>query len=184
MTDDTDPTAPLPPKEPIQTDRHGDPLPVGTAMIERESYERIIEGLKKAADRAAHLAIREAERSITAEDAAKARSSWANIALRLDLVRKIAIKKAGLEDPISARQTAAVRANPLPWRQARDEFRESLRQASGGCRQLATCFRGDLTWSNVATELERMVFNLKAGAAMRQRHRQRLGLWTPEGRAN
>lgn len=141
---------PIPEKkeaEGIQVDAQGDPLRQGTLMIERESYERVIEGLKIASDAAAHLAKYET---------GKAWEVWRKLANNLDQVRRIAVQKAGLGLAMKERETTEVRGEPMPWRRAKDRFREGLIQAAGGMRQMATCFRGDFAWSRMATDLEQL----------------------------
>lgn len=130
----------------IQVDRHGDPLLQGTRMLERESYERVIEGLKIAADACVHLIRREPENA----------TRWRGICIRLDQCRRIAIQHAGIEDVIRAKETGQVIGDGMAWKAARARFREGLVQAAGGMRQLATCFRMDLWWSRCATALENM----------------------------
>lgn len=52
-------------------------------------------------------------------------------------------------------ETQSARGNPYSWRKARDRFLNGIQQATGGMRQLATCFRGDFMWSFMAQQLER-----------------------------
>lgn len=125
----------------------GDPLPHpgGTRMIEKESYERVIEGLKMAADACMHLRRHEPNHGQT----------WTDIGLLLDKMRRDASALAGLELTMKQNETPEARGLPYGWRQARARFLEGIRQATGGMRQLATCFRGDLHWSVLAQQLER-----------------------------
>lgn len=142
----------------IEVDRHGDPVAQGTRMIERDSYERVIEGLKMAADACVHLKEREPERL----------DQWEGWRSRLDLVRRACIKIAGLEDTIRAQETAAqLRGKAQGWMDMRKRLREGLKQAAGGARQLATCFRMDFQWSRIATELENMERNISQPKFMR-----------------
>lgn len=131
----------------IPRGRDGDPLPDprGTRMIERESYERVIEGLKMAADACMHLAKQQPQEGQT----------WKDIGAILDRLRLEAWKLAGLELSMQVNATAGARGNPYAWKRARQRFLDGLRQATGGMRQLATCFRGDYRWSFMAQELER-----------------------------
>jgi hypothetical protein len=142
-------------------DRYGDPAldPKATRMIEKESYERVIEGLRMASDAAMHLATREPQSA----------GIWTALGAKLDLVRRGFVQKAGLEDVQRQRATEKVWSNPLPWRDARDRFREGLRQAGGGCRQLAVCFRMELYYSQMANTLEEMLRKLTVGAARKPR---------------
>lgn len=151
--------APQPDDPAVHVGADGDPLAKGTRMGERESYERVIEGLKIAADAAAHLAIHEMLNQ----------ANWNARMGFLDRARKAAIKHAGIEDPIGANETEKVRRNPLPWRQARERYRDGLRQAAGGMRQLATCFRSDLTWLKMAMTIEEMIRRLTKVSVSRAR---------------
>lgn len=169
MLNDLPPDAPLPesgdptlkPKpepEGIQLDRYGDPVAQGTRMGERESYERVIEGLKMAADACVHLKGREPERM----------DQWEGWRARLDLVRRAATKMAGLEEVMRAQETAKrLRRDAMGFMDARKQLRNGLKQAAGGARQLAVCFRMDYAWSRVAIELETMERNIATPKLMR-----------------
>jgi hypothetical protein len=169
MPDSSDPTRPVdnPPAEQLGPDgeplpgtpaandllvrdKHGDPLPDAKSvlMTEFESYERIIEGLKIAADAAVHVAKNEPDTI--------ARDRWIKAALYLDQVRRAACQQAGLRDPLQQNVTERVRGRPLPWSMARDRFRYGCTQAAGGFRQMATCHRANVSWSRGAKELEDM----------------------------
>lgn len=165
MTDDKPPTPGTPEaNDLVVRGTDGDPLPhpSGTRMIEKESLERIIDGLKIAAEGAAHLAVGasiEADelgaiRTDGADQAAKQQAAkWAALAIRFDKIRRLAVEMAG-EEVHRQQETQPVRTKPMPYRQARDRFREGLRQASGGARQLAVCFRGELQWSRMARDID------------------------------
>ncbi len=150
------------PTKGIEVDAHGDPLPQGTRMIEYESYERVIEGLKIAADACMHLAKREN----TPEGVENRR----RLAELLDQCRRICIQHAGIDDVTRSQATQEVRGEPLRFREARDRLLEGLKQASGGARQLATCFRIDLTWSRTAFQLETLERNICNPKRMRQQN--------------
>jgi hypothetical protein len=131
----------------VVRDKEGNPLALGTAMTERESYERVIEGLKLASDAAQHLSGHEPEAQLI----------WQGISRRLDACRRISVQHAGLGLVIKERPTAdKIAGDLLRWKDARGRFREGLRQASGGMRQLATCFRNDVNWSRMAIQIEQM----------------------------
>lgn len=129
----------------------GDPLPTGTRMIEVESYERVVEGLKMAADACMHMAKHETVKA----------TLWIDIAAVLDKMRRDAVKLAGLDLAMKQTETPQMRGEPYPWRQARQRFLDGMKQATGGMRQLATCFRGDFTWSYLAQNLERYERNFR-----------------------
>lgn len=158
MTEESDPRASMvydathgvmvdPSNNLVQRGKDGDPLPDprGTLMIERESYERVIEGLKMSADACMHLAKQEPKHCET----------WKSIGALLDRMRFDACKLAGLDLTMRQQETPGARGNPYAWRKARDRFLNGLEQATGGMRQLATCFRGDVMWAFYAQQLER-----------------------------
>src|SRR5262245_20558020 len=66
------------PVDPVVVDKRG------TLMIERESYERVIEGLKQAADGAQHLTM------------ARQDGSWRNLAKMFDNLRSGVARLGGL----------------------------------------------------------------------------------------
>ena len=132
----------------------GDPIPHpgGTRMIEVESYERVIEGLKMAADACAHLAKQEPEHGQT----------WRDIGKLIDQQRLRACQLAGLGLTMRQQETKDASGNPYSWRKARDRFLDGMRQATGGMRQLATCFRGDMQWSFMAQVMESQTESFRA----------------------
>lgn len=132
----------------------GDPLahPTGTRMIEKESYERVIEGLKMAADACMHLAKQEPQDCET----------WKGIGQKLDNMRLSACKLAGLDVAMRQLETQGARGNPYAWKHARERLLNGIRQASGGMRQLAVCFRVELRWSIMAQTLDRSENKLRA----------------------
>jgi hypothetical protein len=131
----------------VVRDASGNPVPLGTRMIEKESYERIIEGLRMSSDAAQHLAGHEPDSA----------GAWRSISLKLDQCRRIAVQHAGLGLVIQENETKAKQGGDLMrYKPARQRFREGLQQASGGMRQLATCFRNDITWSAMARQIEDM----------------------------
>lgn len=135
----------------VVRDAQGDPLPLGTRMLEKESYERVIEGLKLAAEGAAHLAVHYYRaHEITAVNA------YSGLARRFDELRLLAVEIAGAGDRHLHKETQEVRGNPLAFIHARVRLRNGLKQAGGGMRQLATCHRGDLRWSIMASQIEEM----------------------------
>jgi len=140
------------PERKIELDANGDPIRQGSLMIERQSYERVIDGLRITAEACAHLMKHEPENAI----------QWRGYMVRFDKARKICVQHAGLGLVMKEKETSEVRGEPLPWRQCRDRFLEGVVQASGGARQLATCFRGDLWWSQMAESLEAMARKLRS----------------------
>ncbi len=151
----------------------GDPMPhpTGTRMIEKESYERVIEGLKMSADACMHLAKQEPENG----------EKWRAIGQLLDKVRLEAARLAGVDLVMKQLETEGMRGNPYTWRRARQRFLDGLKQATGGMRQLATCFRGDLRWSMMAQELERREQGFRDLLLGRKPKAPRSGLILPPG---
>lgn len=138
---------PLVAKEPqkIELDAHGDPVRQGSLMTDGQSFERVRDGLAIAAEAAFHLLAHEPINAAT----------WRALGNNLDQVRRICVQHAGLT-PLKEKQTQEVRGQAMGWMKARKRFREGLMQAAGGLRQLAGCHRGDLWWSNMATQIESM----------------------------
>lgn len=132
------------PEQLIETDANGDLIRHGTLMLERESYERVIEGLKMISDACAHLIRHEPLKA----------DYWRNFMTRMDQARRICVQYAGLGLVLKENETAELRGEPLPWRRCRQRFLEGVEQAAGGCRQLATCHRGDLWWSQMGATLD------------------------------
>lgn len=149
----------------------GDPVQdVGTRMIERQSYERVVEGLALSADACMHLVRRDPEHA----------GYWRKLAGNLDAVRRIAVSHAGIGDTITLKQTEVVRGEAMAWRSARDRFKDGIKQAAGGMRQLATCFRMDFTWARMANELDAMEQKMDAIQKRATRSAKRRNLiWLP-----
>lgn len=157
MTDDLTPTidgkpsTEDDPNKGIQLDSHGDPVLQGTRLIEKESVERVIDGLRIAAEAAAHLVKSEPANSI----------QWRGLAQKLDQARRVCVQHAGLGLVMREKQTQEANGDSENWRAWRDRFRYGITQASGGCRQIAVCFRMDLWWSRMADNLELMEIKLR-----------------------
>lgn len=137
----------------IRLGADGDPIahPTGTRMIEKESYERVIEGLKMAADACMHLAKQEPQQCVM----------WKDIGQKLDKVRLTSCKLAGLDLSMKQLETQDARGEAYAWRFARERLLQGIQQASGGMRQLAVCFRADVNWSIMAQTLDRSVAKLR-----------------------
>lgn len=152
----------------------GDPLPQGTRMIEKESLERVIEGLKIAADAASRLERMESEHSYY----------WLKLRLRIDGSRKIACGLAGFGSAPFKETAPSWGGEVGGWRKARMDFRDGIKQAAGGARQMATCHRGDLAWSKMAGALEGMQSKLNKITNRTVRAAQAQGkFWVPESEA-
>jgi hypothetical protein len=161
------------PEQLIETDANGDPIRQGTIMLEKESYERVIEGLRMTSDACAHLIRHE---PLKAE-------YWRGFMTRMDQARRICVQHAGLGLVMQQNETAELRGEPLPWKQCRARFLQGVEQAAGGCRQLATCHRGDLWWSQMASTLDDLARKLHAmrRAAVKNAVREAPALILPPG---
>lgn len=161
------------PEQFIETDANGDPVRQGSLMTERMSYERVIEGLKMTSDACAHLIRHE---PLKAE-------YWRGFMTRMDQARRICVQYAGLGLVLQQSETRDLRGEPLPWKQCRQRFLQGIEQAAGGCRQLATCHRGDLWWSQMASTLDDLARKLHAmrRAAAKQAVQEAPALILPPG---
>lgn len=109
----------------------------GIAMAEVESLERVIEGLKSAADGARHLGMY------------RNRDDWSGIADRVDRMRSVAVQLSG-NGNINAAATSLVSIrNPMPIGEALKRYVYGLRQAAGGAKQMATYHRMSMEWLEV-----------------------------------
>lgn len=129
----------------VVRDQNGDPLPDPKAVVmrEKDSYERIRDGLHMAADGAKHCARQELVRF----------QMWMALAEKLDLLRKAACEMAGLSDRVE-RQSGEVIGEGMGWLEGRKRFTEGLKQASGGCRQIGVVHRGDIAWLDMARKID------------------------------
>lgn len=149
-TDPNDPNADLPPASPIAVDAQGDPARQGSLMNEAQSYERVVDGLMIMAEAAAHMAQRDVN----------TREKLLKVAATLDVVRVTAVLRARIADKMRQRETNMTPNPPMAWTVARKRFRDGARQAAGGFRQLATCHRGEILWTTMAIEVERLAHNV------------------------
>jgi len=160
------------PEKKIEIDAHGDPVRQGTLMVEKESYERVIEGLKMISDACAHLIKHEPESADT----------WRGYLTRFDKARRICVQYAGLGLVMKEHETGEVRGDPIPWRDCRKRFLDGVVQAAGGCRQLATCHRGDMWWTRMGDMLDDMARKLRGHQALSKRKalNAKLSLFLPD----
>ncbi len=110
----------------------------GTSMDERQSLERVVEGMKVAADGARHLAFHY-------ED-----DRFDYVAENLDKIRAWSMELGGNATPSAVRPTEVVRSSPMPPAQALSRLLEGLKQAEGAAFQMATGHRADAAWTKVA----------------------------------
>lgn len=161
------------PEQHIETDSNGELIRQGSLMNERQSYERVIEGLRMISDACAHLIRHEPLQT----------EHWRGFMTRFDKARLICVQQAGLGLSMKEKETPELRGEPLPWKQCRQRFLDGVEQAAGGCRQLATCHRGDLWWSTMAATLDDLARKIHAlrRAAVRKAVRQAPALILPPG---
>lgn len=139
---------------------------LGTLMLERDSYERVVEGLKRSADGARHLVHWQQH------------GSWDAYADRMDKIRVAVVRLAGIERPGDADPTRVFRGlSSLTRIDAYMRIHEGLTGAAAGARQLATCHRMDLRWSVYAAQLEKM--RDSSSEMVRLQKAQRAGLILP-----
>jgi hypothetical protein len=149
-----EPDDPANPNNLVMRGADGDPLPhpSGRPITERESYERVVEGLKTAADACQHIAKQETVQV----------STWIDMGAMLEKMRVEAVKLAGHDAEMKQEETRAARGDPYSWGKTRERLLDGMRQATGGMRQLATCFGGNSSWLLMAQQLARYEKNLRA----------------------
>ena len=131
-----DPQAPV--TESIEKDRRG------TLMVEFESYERIVEGLKKASDGARNMA------------RFKNPDLWNRLAQFLDQVRRAIVQDAGYNRLTDAKDSQVAVGGDMTWTDANTRIVTGLKDASAGARQIALGQRMDLRWTRYANQLDAM----------------------------
>lgn len=143
----------------IALDANGDPVRQGSLMVERQSYERVIDGLRIAAEACMHIAHYESDGG--------GFDRMVMLARNLDRCRRMCIRHAGLDDVGRSSPTERLYRPGMAYRESRQRLIDGIMNAAGGARQLATCHRMDLAWSRVAYELEQLERSLKRGTRMR-----------------
>ena len=131
----------------------------GTLMIEADSYDRVIEGMKMAADGARHL-------SPWRDDEEWDRLAGIMDALRLAFVKLARMNRPG-DDRLSNRKDGGLILGP---KDSYERVYNGLGMASTGARQIAVCHRGDMRWSALAAGLEKL--RDKCGETKRQTEKQ------------
>lgn len=141
----------------------------GVLMRERESYERVIEGLKMAADGAHHLVKNKQD------------GNWRQMSAVFDKLRAQIAKLGGL----SSEAQDAVPTEPLDGSKTMglhasfERVYNGLNMATKGSRQIATCHRGDLRWSKYAIIIETL--RDKCSLLVRMNTQRRSGIVIPTG---
>lgn len=132
MTDeliDFDPDPEFDVAEPIEKEKRG------TEMRELESWERVIDGLKMAADGARHMA------------RFRFPDKWNTFASYLDSLRKAVIKDGGFDRPADATDSVQqFGGDGLSWAEAGRRIAEGIKMAASGADQIANCQRLDMRW--------------------------------------
>jgi hypothetical protein len=129
-----DPAAAAPAEEVSQDHR-------GTVMVEFESYERIVEGLKRASDGARNMA-RWSDPDL-----------WNTIAGFFDQLRRAIVQLSGYNRLQDAKDSAqAFGGEGLSRSDAQSRILTGLRDAEGGASQIAQAQRMDLRWHYYATQ--------------------------------
>lgn len=137
------------PNEPVVVDQRG------TRMLDVDSYQRIIESLKMAADAAYHLTERDPD--------------WRKIAKVFDKLRSELATLGGMSTVAqdSVETIAKLSGQTMGVHVAYDRVYQGLRGSAAAARQMATGHRGDLRWSAYATRLETL--RDKCGALIRMK---------------
>lgn len=122
-------------------------------MTEAESYQRVTEGLKMAADGAKQLAV-------VAQDL-----RWQRVAWALECIRKAIVDRAEMGDIAQISPDLPTIAT-LSVTAAFMRHIEGLKQASGGLRQMGVSHRQNTMWLDWARQVEDM--REKAGILMKR----------------
>ena len=116
----------------------------GTVMVEFESYERIVEGLKKASDGARNMA------------RFKNPDLWNALAAYLDQVRRAVVREAGYNRLQDGKDSQQVTGGEMSWTEANSRIVLGLKDAGNGARQIALGQRMDLRWTKYANRIDEM----------------------------
>lgn len=117
----------------------------GTMMVEFESYERIVEGLKKSADGARHMA------------RWRSPDLWNALAGFLDQLRRAVVREAGYNRLSDAKDSLQqFGGEGLSWSEANSRLLTGLRDAEAGSSQIAMAQRMDLRWARYANQFRAM----------------------------
>ncbi len=105
----------------------------GILLTDRQSYERVIEGLKRAADAMRHRA---------AINHRGAGESWNRLADKADKARQIAVVSSGFNRPEDGKPTERkFGGETLGLVDATLRISQGLKDAEAGCRQISNCHR-------------------------------------------
>lgn len=126
------------PTESIEQDHRG------SVMVEFESYERIVEGLKKASDGARNMA------------RFKNPDLWNNLAQFLDQLRRAVVQEAGYNRLADGKDSQQVVGGDMSWTDANSRILTGLKDAAAGARQIALGQRMDLRWTRYANQFDAM----------------------------
>lgn len=117
----------------------------GALMSEIESWERVIEGLKSAADGARQIARH------------RAPDLWNKLAAYLDSLRKAVIRDGGFDRPADAVDSKQVWGGEgMSFTLAHRRLMDGLKAAAAGARQISLGQRMDLRWSLYAEKVDKL----------------------------
>jgi hypothetical protein len=122
----------------------GEIAPQGISMNEHQSIERVVEGLKIAADGAVHMG---------ASDP-RSQQQWFVIATMLDRIRWTMATHGGLSEWGAFELTQRPRVVGIGWKMGRKRYIDGIRGAASALRQVALCHRGDPAYLEVAVQLQ------------------------------
>jgi len=118
----------------------------GVLLTDFQSYERIIEGLKLAADSARHRAYRNEQNS---------RVKWDAVADKLDKARQITVRASGFNRLQDGNPSLRIFGGEVMNRSlAASRIKTGLKDAAAGCRQVSNCHRSVGNGSKEATGFE------------------------------
>lgn len=135
------------------------PEHVGIRMLEADSIDRVVDGLKIAADGAFHLAYWRQD------------FSWEAVARGIDALRiKLArLARSKSSDEIPTRDPGSM--GTLTVLESYQRLDEGLKNAARAARQIASGHRGDLRWVQAANALDEWA--RRCNSLVRLRNRQK-----------
>lgn len=152
-----DPNAPV--TEAVEQDHRG------SLMKEFESYERIVEGLKKASDGARHVATHASP------------DLWNKLAELMDLYRRNVVRESGFGRMEDGRASLAVfGGDTLNPTEAKTRIATGLRDAEAGANQIAICQRMNGRWLTYANHFNKIARSVRE-IALRQSRNAVMAQW-------
>jgi hypothetical protein len=144
----------------------------GIRMLEVDSYERLIAGLITASEGGRMLSHKLGD------------GRWDSLSDVLDKIRVSCCRLAGLMRPGDETPTKVRRGSDIfgPMLESYAKIYDGLTAAEAAARQLATCHRGDLRWSQYANSFD--LLRTKSSVSIRQRRLRESGVALPMSRTS